>query len=782
MSVTTRIPTATYRLQLNRDFGFREAGRVIDYLAQLGISDVYASPILAARPGSTHGYDVTDPTRVNPDLGGGEGFEGLAARLRHAGLGLLLDIVPNHMAASPENPWWRDVLERGSGSPFARFFDTGWLDFGVPGARTAGHRRFFDLGQFVGVRVEEPDVFRETHALIFRFVDSGAITGLRVDHIDGLYDPLKYLRELQSRLGNGFYIVVEKILSGDETLPPGWPVSGTTGYDFAARLNELFVDGAGTGDLGRLYRNITGRRQDFREVVYRKKRQVIRELFARELKALGDHLAHLSAEVGADLPARDAARALAVVTACLPVYRTYVRSGRAARRDRRYLEKALGEAGRRRSVPAEALSFLRRVLLLDFPAGFNARQRGAWRPWVMRWQQLTGAVMAKGYEDTALYDYNRLVSLNDVGGDPSSRGLSLEAFHRWAAAWGKRWPYTLNATSTHDSKRSEDVRARISVLSEIPGEWADHLHFWMDRNRSKKIEVNGRMVPDTNTEYLLYQTLLGAWPLSNAEMPEFRERLKAYLVKAAREAKTHTSWLKVNEDYENALLRFIDAILEDGKDNRFLGDFLTFQSKIAFFGALNSLSQVLLKAALPGVPDFYQGNELWDFSLVDPDNRRPVDFMRREEMLDGLRREEADDSGRLLDGLRTGWRDGRIKLYVTYRALRARRETPGLFRGGDYRPFYAGGESRERVVAFLRRQGDSFALAAAPRFFTGLSAAGDWPVGEVWGDDRIILPRVAPVEWRDVFTGEEMKIAGSRCYLRELFGKLPVALLVSLLP
>jgi (1->4)-alpha-D-glucan 1-alpha-D-glucosylmutase len=573
---------------------------------------------------------------------------------------------------------------------------------------------------------------------------------------------------------------VEKILSGGETLPPGWPVSGTTGYDFAARLNELFVDGRGLDAINRAYRNVTGRRHDFGEVVYRKKRQVMRELFHREIKALGDYLAHLSAKAGADMPARDAAQALAVVTACLPVYRTYVRSGRVVRRDRRYLEKALGEAERRRPVPAKALRFLWRVLLLEFPAGFKTRQRGDWRLLVTRWQQLTGAVMAKGYEDTALYDYNRLVSLNDVGGDPASPGLSVKEFHQWAGAWGKRWPHTINATSTHDSKRSEDVRARISVLSEIPGEWSDHLHFWMDRNRAKKVAVNGRLMPDTNTEYLLYQTLLGAWPLSRGEAPEFRERLKTYLVKAAREAKTRTSWLKINEGYEGALTGFIDAILAD---DGFLADFLPFQSRVAFFGAMNSLVQVLLKAALPGVPDFYQGNELWDFSLVDPDNRRPVDFTKRAEMLDGLRREEADDRGRLLDGLRTGWRDGRIKLYLTYRVLRARREDPELFREGDYVPIYAGGKSRERVVAFLRRHGESCVLAAAPRFFTGLSAAGDWPVGEAWGNDRLVLPGGAPAEWRSIFTGERISAGRSRqLYLRELFETLPVALLLSLLP
>jgi (1->4)-alpha-D-glucan 1-alpha-D-glucosylmutase len=393
----------------------------------------------------------------------------------------------------------------------------------------------------------------------------------------------------------------------------------------------------------------------------------------------------------------------------------------------------------------------------------------------MCWQQLTGAVMAKGYEDTALYSYNRLTSLNDVGGDPASPGLSVAEFHRWNRVRMKHWPYTLNATSTHDSKRSEDVRARVAVLSEVPGEWTERLNLWTGLNRPKKTAVGGRPAPDANTEYLLYQTLLGAWPMDSTQMPEFKDRLKTYMVKAAREAKTRTSWLEVNEDYEGALLRFIDALMGDGG---FLADFLPFQSRLAFYGMLNSLSQVLLKAALPGVPDFYQGNELWDFSLVDPDNRRPVDFTRRDKMLDELMRKTPST-----EDLLAGWRDGRIKMYVTYRALQARRENTALFTNGDYRPLYAIGTSQEWVVAFLRRYGESYALAAAPRFFAGLTRGERWPVGEgVWGNDRLVMPRGAPAEWLNVFTGEKVRHDGRSLYLREVFNRFPVALMLSLFP
>ncbi len=768
-----RIPTATYRLQLNLGFGFRNASAIIDYLAKLGVSDVYASPIFKARPGSQHGYDVTDPTRLNPELGRETDFRGLVWRLRQAGLGLLLDTVPNHMAADAGNPWWQDVREKGSQSPFARFFDTDWLDFDVPGARAAGHRRFFDLGDFVGVRVEDPEVFRQTHALVFRLVKTGAMTGLRIDHVDGLYDPLRYLKELQRQLGGEFYIIVEKILSGDEPLPESWPICGTTGYESAARLNELFTDSRGIAALDRVYRRVTGRRQGFAEVVYRKKRQVMRQLFPREIKALAAYLAHLS---GQALTARDAARALAGVTACLPVYRTYIRTGRVGRRDRFYLEEALRQAGECGAAPARALDFLRRVLLLDFSAGLSRGQRRARRLFVMRWQQLTGAIMAKGYEDTALYDYHRLVSLNDVGGDPASRGLSLAEFHRWAGQRGRRWPYTLNATSTHDSKRSEDVRARLGALSEMPGEWARHLDLWMGHNRAQKVPVNGRLMPDANIEVLLYQTLFGAWPLDAAELPGFGERLQAYMVKAAREAKSFTSWLKIDEKYEDALLGFIDAVLAD---KQFLPDFLGFQARVAFFGALNSLSQVVLKAAMPGVPDFYRGTELWDFSLVDPDNRRPVDFVKRAQALESLQKEEDKDRGKLLDTLKTSWRDGRVKMYVIYRALQARRSNPALFGHGDYRPLYASGRHRQQIVAFLRRCGDACVLAAVPRFFSSLGAAEHWPVGEeVWRDDRLVLPRGVTDEWNNVFTGEIIS-AGRKLYLREVFRTFPVALLVN---
>ncbi|MFC2073000.1 malto-oligosyltrehalose synthase, partial [Chloroflexota bacterium] len=418
---------------------------------------------------------------------------------------------------------------------------------------------------------------------------------------------------------------------------------------------------------------------------------------------------------------------------------------------------------------------LQRVLMLDFPASLNQEDKNEWLRFVMRWQQFTGAVMAKGFEDTALYNFHRLVSLNEVGGEPDSIGLSIEEFHKWNQARATYWPHTLNATSTHDTKRSEDVRARISVLSEIPDEWQERLRQWQEWNHEKKASPGE--LPELNTEILLYQTLIGAWPLHQREVPEFKERLKAYMIKAAREAKAVTNWLNMNLEYEEALLGFIDAILEEAPDNRFLDDFLPFQTKIAYYGALNSISQVLLKITLPGVPDFYQGMELWDFSLVDPDNRRPVDFIKRKRLLDRLTQKEAAGEALPIGEMLSSWQDGRIKLYATYKALNARRIYQEVFQKGDYLPLKIAGERQDNICAFARRYRREWVLVAVPRFFTQLSEAGVLPIGkQVWQEDRIILPKDALGNCFNVFTGETVCVGGDIA-LAELFHKLPVALL-----
>jgi len=786
-----RIPVSTYRLQLNGRFRFENAYDLIPYLYQLGISDLYASPILKARQGSSHGYDVTNPTCLNPELGTEEDFNTLVRKLKNHDMGLLLDIVPNHMAASPENPWWQDFLDKGQGSPYAGFFDTDWLSFGETENNTAGHRRFFDIGDLVGIRVDNPDVFEAVHSLILRFIDENKITGLRIDHIDGLYDPSAYLSQLQQRINprsdkTRFYVVVEKILSGDESLPKRWPVFGTTGYDFANVLNALFIDGDGLRALDEIYARFTGQRVEFTAVVYEKKKQVMDELFPEEMKALGSHLSRLTNKPGRtlQLTPEKATKLLKEITASLPVYRTDFRNLELSAHDREYLEHAFQKASQNVSMAdSGTLDFLLRLFLLDFPADFSAEDKEFWLQFVLRWQQLTGAVMAKGHEDTALYYYNRLVSLNDVGSEPDSSRFSVNDFHRRVLVRQEHWPYTLNTTSTHDTKRSEDVRARINVLSEIPDEWENHLNQWKRWNKPKKQLVNGLPVPEPNTEILLYQILVGAWPLYENEVPEFKQRLTSYMIKAVREAKVFTNWLSPNSDYESALIRFLEFILDSTRQNDFLEDFLTFEKEIAYYGSINSLAQVLLKITSPGVPDFYQGTELWDFSLVDPDNRHPVDFRKRIALLDELIQREGQGQELLTQQILDSWKDGQVKLYVTYKGLKVRKTCRELFQEGEYIPLRLTGHRREYVCAFARHRGEEYALIIIPRLLTNLVCVGVMPMGhDVWGEDQLLLPDDMPRRWINVFTGEELQVFGMEkgLSLYDILRRFPLALLIGI--
>jgi (1->4)-alpha-D-glucan 1-alpha-D-glucosylmutase len=951
-----RVPLATYRLQLNRDFRFADACALVLYLHELGISDIYASPIFKARPGSTHGYDVTDPTSLNPELGTEGEFEALIRELKQHGTGLLLDIVPNHMAASSENPWWMDVLENGPSSPYARYFDIDWhpepsdgvpqntvllpilggpyrsvlengdlilgldekgffvhyhearlpldpksyrallayrieelkeslgensltfrelaslieaidglpartdtraeavkarrrdketvkerlwrlysthpeiktfidanvsafnnttgeprsfdlldgllsdqayrLAFWREGIEKLNYRRFFDISDLIGVCVEEPEVFEATHALAFRLADEGKVTGLRIDHVDGLYDPLDYLRRLQGRLGatksttatTSFHVIVEKILGRHEDLPDDWPVYGTTGYDFLNALNAVFVDARGLEVLDTAYRRFTGSRSNLEDVVYESKKRVMQELFAGEVRRLAHRLNRLAQDLPSHgLKPEELGQALVEMSACLPVYRTYILGFDVRSRDRSCIEGSITEARRKHpSVSAAAFDFVRRILLLDLPAPPRPEQCEQWLGFVMRWQQFTGAVMAKGLEDTALYLHNRLISLNEVGSGPGDADspAGVERFHQHNWRMLQQWPHTMNATSTHDTKRSEDVRARINFLSECPAAWARRVRRWAGLNRDKKSLINGRPVPDPNEEALFYQTLIGAWPLQAEEMPGFRRRLKASVTKAAREAKTHTNWLQPNEAYERALAGFADACLDTSSPNEFLDDFLRFQPGIAYYGALNSLAQVLLKIASPGVPDFYQGTELWDFSLVDPDNRRPVDFSARRRLLEELKAREAGDPAGLIQELLASWHDGRVKMYLIWKALGFRRAHAGLFQEGAYVPLSASGERREHVVAFARRKRDDWALAAVPRLVAGLGAPGRPPLGRrPWRDCAIPLATEAPERWVNVLTRETLQASrrgrGRALAVHEIFRRFPVALLLA---
>jgi (1->4)-alpha-D-glucan 1-alpha-D-glucosylmutase len=946
-----KVPAATYRLQLHHGFRFIAAQALVPYLHALGISDLYASPFFKARRRSLHGYSVTNPLEINPELGSRVSFRALRKVLKSKGMGLLLDIVPNHMGLSHDNPWWLDVLENGPGSPYAMFFDIDWhplnrvlegrvlqpvlgapygqvlenqefsltleeagfflhyyehkfpldpktygfilthrlealvrelgkgnpaiLSFmglinltehlpprslsskrkllerhrqkeilknnlwllyqvnplikkfldenvaifngrrGDPGSfnlldrllssqpyRLAywrvsldmiNYRRFFSVNDLIGLRVEDPQVFEASHTLLFSLIREGKISGVRIDHVDGLYDPLGYLQRLQNRLApeeqplapkENFYVVVEKILGLDEPLPPEWPVSGTTGYDFLNTVNGLFIDARGFQEVQRVYDRFAKPALNHAELIHEKKKLIMATLFGGEMETLGYMLSLLAEQdrQARDVPRKELQKIIGEVIARLPIYRTYIRAFEVSPRDREYLEQAIAAVtARQPAFDPTAVDFVKRVLLLETPADLAEEQRKDWLRFVMKWQQFTGPIMAKGLEDTALYVYNPLVSLDEVGTD--FQVVAPADFHRFNRGRQEHWPYTLNATSTHDTKRSEDVRMRINVLSEIPQEWEACLKRWNAWNQPAKRWVNGLAVPDPNEEYFLYQTMIGAWPLRAEEIPEFKGRLKAHMIKAAREAKVHTRWIAPDHEHEDALTAFVEAILDESGHNDFLNDFQEFQARLAYCGALNSLSQVLLKIASPGVPDFYQGTELWDFSLVDPDNRRPVDFHRRAQLLQEIKRRESRGAGPLIRELLANWKDGGLKLYTTYKALNFRKAHLAVFLQGDYIPLEVKGPNREQVVAFARRRENTWVVVAAARLFSKMLAAGELPFGpELWRETWLALPQEAPGAWRNIFTQETLSSNQPQrsgfLPLAHLFRDLPVALLV----
>jgi (1->4)-alpha-D-glucan 1-alpha-D-glucosylmutase len=939
------VPSATYRVQLNQDFRFADTCKILDYLHELGISDLYLSPILASRKGSGHGYDVTDPTRINPDLGSEEDFAALQSELQNRGMGLLLDTVPNHMAASAENPWWMDVLENGAQSAFAAFFDIEWhphsrsldgkillpvlgrpfgeaLDSGeikltfqdsrfffqyfdslfplaprsyhailnhrfdrlkenlgedapayheysgiissvrelsgadrrsteTPAERrlriessrdrlrslmtsskevavfveenvgeingkeedpasfgflqrllaeqnyklafwqnlneSINYRRFFTIAELVGVRVEDPFVFEATHGYILRLVSKNPYAGLRVDHIDGLRDPLAYLNKLQERLASDearkettSYVLVEKILSRHEALPDDWPVSGTTGYDYLNEANGLFVEPKGARRMEEIYSTFIGRQQNFVDVVYQKKKSVMNTLLGVEMRTLGRQLAELASQ---DRYARELNReqlidALIEVTACLSIYRTYIRNMDLPAHATRYIESAITMARTKApNLTSACFDFLREVLLILNLPHVLVDQREARLAFVMRWQQFTGPIVAKGLEDTALYVYHPLLSLNEVGGDPRpSDAATLEDFYAFLGS-RRRWPGSLNATSTHDTKRSEDIRARLNALSEMPSEWKDHLDLWAKQNAQHKEQVGGHAVPDRNEEFFLYQTLLGVWPLDHESCSTLRQRVQDHIIKATREAMVHTRWTRPNQPHEDALVKFVAKMFSSQDNREFLEDFRQFQKKVAYFGMVNGLSQTLLKIAAPGVPDFYQGSELWDLRLVDPDNRGPIAFDKRAAALHSIANGDAADSGQALRHLIEHWHDGRIKLYLIWKAIRFRRDHADLFRDGEFVPLQSAGSYSRNVTAFLRRQGTSWALAVVPRWLSQLPAKGK---GEFnWGDTKIILPSDSPAHWNNILTrttlASKNEAADPHVMVNDLFQEFPVA-------
>jgi len=949
-----RIPCATYRLQFNHYFTFKNALELIPYFHELGISDLYASPIMTAIPGSMHGYDVVDPCKLNPEIGTEEDLKALSQALMEHDMGLIVDIVPNHLSiATLANAWWQDVLENGPASLYADFFDINWnplkaslkdkvllpilaRQFGkvideqclklsydagaffieyqskrfpvnpstwplileltaedlsqklngddehflelqsiltalhhLPNitkaididkcversrekeiikkrlnalthqcplindailqtvSRFNGHldnpssfdhlekllnaqsyrlcywrvtndeinyRRFFDVNDLISLHMEKPEIFHVMHAQTLSFLHNGWITGLRVDHIDGLFDPEQYLHRLQAACamtsnqnenqtvsGKDFYILVEKILVGKEKLRSEWPVYGTTGYDFLCMLNGLFIELSQYTKIKEIYEQFIHRYTEMPEIIYGSKKLILFASMSSELHNLTSKLEKISEQHrwSKDFTLDELRNALREVIACFSVYRTYIRLDIPMEVDRQIILLAIKWAKKLNPLTSPSLfEFIDDLLLLNHPPGITDESILLRREFVMRFQQLTAPVMAKGEEDTAFYRYYPLCSQIDVGMDPNNFGTELKDFHKYNLECLHTFPHTLLATSTHDSKRSEDVRCRIHALSENPEGWNQALTGWNHLNRHYKILLDNREVPDRNEEYLLYQTLIGTWPvipMDELSQNDYLQRIKNYMVKALREAKLHTSWMNPNSVYENGVLDFIGNILDFKNNNQFLNAFEAFVPILIKAGMLNSLSQTLLKMTSPGVPDFYQGNELWQFHLVDPDNRYPVDFQYRCRLLNEIKQREEQDPGTLVMELLENITDGLLKMYLIYKILNFRKQNSSLFREGDYQPVEVIGKTANHVIAFCRQLGEKKIIIAAGRFYTELMEdVESLPIGGIWEETFLRMPSGFEGEYRDVLTGLALRIGqGRELSLIEGFKKLP---------
>ncbi|MBA3558036.1 MAG: malto-oligosyltrehalose synthase [Gemmatimonadaceae bacterium] len=928
--------TATYRLQLHKDFPFSSARAILPFLRRLGVSHVYTSPVFSASPGSAHGYDVTDPTTVNSELGGEGERIAFVDALREEGLSWMLDIVPNHMGTGSTNRFWDDVLAHGRGSRYARWFDIDWdpserwlrekvmlpvlgdelesvlerseisvvrdrgklrikygtrtfplspesleeLEGGVesiagaatgsrsidgersdsfPGgaprvenlsptrlralldaqhyalaswrraSREINYRRFFDINDLVALRAEDPSVFDDLHAVPLKWIAADDLQALRIDHIDGLADPLAYLRRLNVEVSQrirerqiaaasqgtddsnfpNLPIVVEKILSSGEQLRQDWPVHGTTGYEFLNDLAGVFIDADGALTVDAFYRRLLRLRASspgFEEITIRGKLRVLREGLHADLRWLGRLLAPLAKRSNAygNPTCAELEEGIALLIACLPVYRTYLdaRSNVPHPDDRRVLRRALSLARERANAAPAVLTLLEDVLL-----GINSFARDSAdadlerMAFVQRFQQTSGPAMAKGLEDTALYMYVPLASRNEVGGDPD-RELedAVEVLHRANGERAKHWPLSLVTTNTHDAKRSADVRSRLHVLSELPMEWEAGVREWHRLNRAHRVKINGRFAPDINTEYLLYQSLIGIWPLQTRravdELPEsstldeLRDRLGEYMLKAVREAKMRTSWTEPNSEFESALSGFVQALLDPSRSPAFLGSVARMAVRLAKPGLWNALSRTVVHFTVPGTPDLYQGDELWRFALVDPDNRRPVDYAARERLLIAMEAEFDRNTGKpvsLVSEMAREVGDGRLKLHVIRRLMLARRQDPDFWRLAGYEPVRAHGARARHIVAFARRLGDRCAITVAARLTAGLAAdpVVCAPVGDAcWGDSWLPAPSLSSTEgWTCALSGGSIRPVkrngGEAISLAQVFRSAPVAVLLS---
>lgn len=646
------------------------------------------------------------------------------------------------------------------------------LSFWKVATEEINYRRFFNINELICLRTEDEEVFNHTHSLVFNLLDKGKFSGVRVDHIDGLYDPTDYLKKLREKSD---YIIVEKILEPEEELPSFWPVEGTTGYDFVYYVNNIFCRRENEEEFDRIYSNFTGLNASYGELLSEKKRLIIGKHMAGDVENLALLLKNISSKYrhGSDKTLYGIKRALVEIMAQFPIYRTYTNRDVSRNEDRGYIKEAVRKARRKLPDLQHELSYIQDFLLLELWDSLDEEEKQEYIRFVMKFQQFTGPLMAKGFEDTFLYVYNRFISLNEVGGEPEQFGISLKRFHDFNQ---KRTttPHTLNATSTHDTKRGEDVRARLNVLSEMPHEWEEIVKEWAEINRGQKREVERVEFPDKNDEYFLYQTLVGAYPFDPKEHPEFTQRIKEYIIKAIREAKIYTAWIKPDSDYEGAFVSFVKRILEPGENNRFLRSFVPFVDKISYLGVFNSLSQTIIKITAPGIPDFYQGTELWDLNLVDPDNRRPVDFEKKKKLLQQIKGTE--DIPGLVQELLPSFKDGRIKLFLIQRALKARKENIEVFQNGDYIPLEVKGKYMDHIIAFARRHEHQWAITLAPRFLSSLIGENEYPLGSIWEDTHIVLPTELGL-LEDSITGSEIK-NGEKLMVGDVLKYFPVALLL----
>ncbi|PSB07884.1 malto-oligosyltrehalose synthase [Pleurocapsa sp. CCALA 161] len=917
------IPTATYRIQFHADFNFKHAQEIIAYLANLGIGDIYASPIFKACQGSTHGYDVVDPTIFNPELGTESDFSDLIAQVQAHKMGWLQDIVPNHMAYDSQNLWLMDVLEHGKDSEFFDFFDVHWnqtyeemderilapllgdfygnclergeikldyqeqglvvnyfglelpiriesyitfithnlgtltreigrqhqdfikflgilyllrniseetkererydqlkfiksllwetyiqnpsvekfiqnnlkefngevgnaesfnlldkllaeqfyrLSFWKVGAEEINYRRFFTVNELISVKVEELKVFNQTHELISRLVRENQFTGVRIDHIDGLYNPAEYLTRLREKLGDT-YITVEKILELSEDLPASWQIQGTSGYEFLNYVNGLFCNPESEQEFDNIYTHFTGLKTTYKDLVCEKKGLILSKNLAGDLENLTQILKRISSHTraGSDFTIYGLRQALFQVLVLFPVYRTYIDANGVTEVDQKYVQETIKAAKKKAPLLINEFNFIQKVLLLEYEDFRSKTQREEWLHFVMRSQQLTGPLMAKGVEDTLLYVYNRLLSLNEVGGNPSHFGIELSLFHQFNQNKVNNWQQGMNTTATHDTKRGEDIRARLNVLSEIPQEWSRQVNEWRKLNQVHKQES----MPDANDEYFFYQTLLGVFPFAESDLANLPTRIKDYILKAVREAKVHTAWLRPDEEYEQAFFSFIERILST-KESDFWQQFRPFQKQIAEYGIYNSLAQVLIKNTAPGVPDLYQGAELWELSLVDPDNRRPIDYQQRINFLEDIKAKIKQDILQLIKELIATKENGKIKLFLTHQLLKARKEYSEIFLNGNYQPIEVTGKYRNHIIAFARNHEDKILVAIAPRFLTAIIKPGQLPLGvEVWENTSLKLTNK---NWHNLIDCQT--IVGENLAVGEIFQNFPVALLI----